>query len=65
VGGASHGALLAGDSLGPLVLCGLEPGVDDTRERWTLRDVAALVLDHFGAGDGPELRATDVAEAAR
>jgi hypothetical protein len=65
VGGASHGALLAGDSLGPLVLCGLEPGVADTREQWTLRDVAGLVLDHFGLGDGPELRASGVAEAAR
>ncbi len=51
VGGASHGALLAGDSLGPLVLCGLEPGVEEAREQWALRDVAALVLDHFGVGD--------------
>ena len=48
IGGASHGALLAGDSLGPLVLCGFEPGVTEAREQWALRDVAALVLDHFG-----------------
>ena len=48
IGGASHGALLAGDSLGPLVLCGFEPGVMEAREQWALRDVAALVLDHFG-----------------
>jgi hypothetical protein len=65
VGGGSHGALLAGDSLGPLVLCGLEPGLADTREQWALRDVAALVTGHFGIGDGPELRAAGVAEATR
>jgi hypothetical protein len=64
-GGGSHGALLAGDSLGPLVLCGLEPGVADTREQWTLRDVAGLVTDHFGIGDGPELRVAGMAEATR
>jgi predicted AlkP superfamily pyrophosphatase or phosphodiesterase len=64
-GGGSHGALLAGDSLGPLVLCGLEPGVADTREQWTLRDVADLITDHFGLGDGPELRVAGMAEAAR
>jgi hypothetical protein len=48
--GGSHGALAAGDSLGPLLLCGLEAGVERTREQWTLRDVAGLVLDHFGVG---------------
>ena len=64
-GGGSHGALEAGDSLGPLLLCGLEPGVEETREQWTLRDVAALVADHFDLGDGPELRAASVAGAAR
>jgi hypothetical protein len=54
IGGASHGALLAGDSLGPLVLCGFEPGLAEAREQWALRDVAALVLDHFGLdGDAP------------
>jgi hypothetical protein len=66
VGGASHGALLAGDSLGPLLLCGFEPGVEEAREQWALRDVAALVLEHFGVEGGPELRATDDrAEVAR
>ena len=64
-GGASHGALLAGDSLGPLVLCGLEPGVADTREQWALRDVAGLVTGHFGIGDGPELRVAGMAEVTR
>jgi hypothetical protein len=65
VGGASHGALLAGDSLGPLVLCGLEPGTADKRRQWTLRDVAALVCDHFEIGEGPELRVAEGAGAAR
>jgi hypothetical protein len=64
-GGGSHGALLAGDSLGPLLLSGLEPGVGDTRGQWTLRDVAGLVCGHFGIGAGPEVRAADVAGAAR
>jgi hypothetical protein len=64
-GGASHGALLAGDSLGPLVLCGLEPGAADKREQWSLRDVAGLVTEHFGIGDGPELRVAEMAEATR
>jgi Type I phosphodiesterase / nucleotide pyrophosphatase len=59
-GGASHGALLAGDSLGPLVLCGLEAGVDEAPEQWALRDVAGLVMRHFGIGDE---RAEDGAEA--
>jgi hypothetical protein len=56
VGGASHGALLAGDSLGPLVLCGLEPGVEEAREQWALRDISALVLGHFGVNDGAGMR---------
>jgi hypothetical protein len=51
VGGASHGSLLAGDSLGPLVLCGLEPGADEAHEQWAVCDVAELVLGHFGVGD--------------
>jgi Type I phosphodiesterase / nucleotide pyrophosphatase len=58
VGGASHGALTAGDSLGPLVLCGLDVD-EDGREQWALRDVACLVSQHFripdgGAGRAPE-----------
>jgi hypothetical protein len=48
--GGSHGALDAGDSLAPLLLCGLEPGIAASREQWALRDVAGLVLDHFGIG---------------
>jgi hypothetical protein len=58
VGGASHGALLAGDSLGPLVLCGFDPGTEAAHEQWSLRDVADLVIGHFAAGaePGPVLR---------
>jgi Type I phosphodiesterase / nucleotide pyrophosphatase len=59
IGGASHGALLAGDSLGPLVLCGLEPGVAEAREQWALRDVAALVLAHFGVDGGAPAHTTE------
>ena len=55
VGGGSHGALSAGDSLGPLLLCGFGEGVERAREQWALRDVAELVLDHFGA-DAPHVR---------
>jgi hypothetical protein len=51
--GGSHGSLEAGDSLGPLLLCGLEPGVAPAREQWTIADVAGLVRDHFGAQASP------------
>jgi hypothetical protein len=47
VGGGSHGSLRAEDSLGALIVC----GVDVTHEfdQWAIRDVAALVADHFEA----------------
>jgi hypothetical protein len=48
VGGGSHGSLLAGDSLCPLLLVGLDPDPAGSREQWALRDVAGLVLSHFG-----------------
>jgi Type I phosphodiesterase / nucleotide pyrophosphatase len=47
-GGGSHGSLHSGDSLGPLLLVGCGPGDPRQRPQWALRDVAALVLDHFG-----------------
>jgi hypothetical protein len=50
VGGASHGALLAGDSLGPLILCGVDSDIEPRRQ-WALRDVAGLVTDYFGVAD--------------
>jgi hypothetical protein len=48
VPGGSHGALDRGDSLAPLLLVGLDDGSIPEREQWALRDVAGLVLDHFG-----------------
>ncbi len=47
-GGGSHGALHAGDSLGPLLFVGCGPEAAAEREQWTLRDVAPAVLEHFG-----------------
>jgi hypothetical protein len=47
-GGGSHGALHAGDSLGPLLFVGCGPGSAGVKEQWTLRDVAPAVLEHFG-----------------
>jgi hypothetical protein len=47
-GGGSHGALHAADSLGPLLFVGCGPDDPLAREQWALRDVAPLVLDHFG-----------------
>jgi hypothetical protein len=47
-GGGSHGALHAGDSLGPLLFVGCGPEDANDRAQWTLRDVTPIVLDHFG-----------------
>ena len=48
-GGGSHGALHAGDSLGPLLFVGCGPAAADEKEQWTLRDVAPIVREHFRA----------------
>ncbi|HXQ89701.1 MAG TPA: alkaline phosphatase family protein, partial [Solirubrobacterales bacterium] len=48
-GGGSHGALHAGDSLGPLLFVGCGPGSAGEREQWALRDVAPVIREHFGA----------------
>ena len=53
-GGGSHGSLHAGDSLGPLLFVGCGPDDPGEREQWTLRDVAPVVLEHFGLSDGVE-----------
>jgi hypothetical protein len=54
VGGGSHGSLHASDSLGALVTCGVELPQEQPAQ-WAIRDVASLVLGHFGlAGDGAE-----------
>ena len=47
VGGGSHGSLHRSDSLGALLFSGLAPPDREPRQ-WAIRDVAALVLDHFG-----------------
>jgi Type I phosphodiesterase / nucleotide pyrophosphatase len=47
VGGGSHGSLHASDSLGALVLCGVDLP-DPEPAQWAIRDVAALVHGHFG-----------------
>ncbi|HEX5713028.1 MAG TPA: alkaline phosphatase family protein [Solirubrobacterales bacterium] len=51
-GGGSHGALHAGDSLGPLLFVGCGPESADEREQWTLRDVAPVIREHFGLREG-------------
>jgi hypothetical protein len=58
VGGGSHGSLHRGDSLGPVLFCGCGPQDAGEREQWSLRDVAPIVIEHFGAG-GEEARAAD------
>jgi type I phosphodiesterase/nucleotide pyrophosphatase len=49
-GGGSHGSLHRDDSLGPLLFVGCGPDDPAVREQWALRDVARVVLDHFGVG---------------
>ncbi|HEV7586349.1 MAG TPA: alkaline phosphatase family protein [Solirubrobacteraceae bacterium] len=49
VGGGSHGSLHASDSLGALILTGVELP-DPEPAQWAIRDVAPLILDHFDAG---------------
>ncbi len=47
VGGGSHGSLHASDSLGALVLSGVAPPAPPPAQ-WAIRDLAPLVLGHFG-----------------
>ena len=47
VGGGSHGSLHASDSLGALVMSGLELP-DPLPAQWAIRDVAAIARAHFG-----------------
>jgi hypothetical protein len=44
VGGGSHGSLHRGDSLGALVLAGVE---HTPREHWSIKDVTPAILEHF------------------
>ncbi len=54
VGGGSHGSLRAEDSLGTLIVCGTQDAHPPTgvcagqrSEQWAIRDVAALIENHF------------------
>jgi hypothetical protein len=51
VGGGSHGSLHACDSLGALVICGID-AAEEAPAQWAIRDVAALVRRHFGLAGG-------------
>ncbi len=51
VGGGSHGALHARRLARPAALRRLRAGTAAEREQWTLRDVAPVVLEHFGIGE--------------
>jgi hypothetical protein len=51
-GGGSHGSLAAGDSLGPLLVCGVDGFSSDAWRQWTIADVARLIDNHF-AGRAP------------
>jgi hypothetical protein len=58
IGGGSHGSLHRHDSLGALLVCGVEDARGPAeREQWSIEDVTTLVLDHFGVGmkDGGRL----------
>ena len=46
LGGGSHGSLGAGDSLAPLICCGVQGEL--TREQWSIKDVTPLIKRHFG-----------------
>jgi hypothetical protein len=48
VGGGSHGSLHASDSLGALLMCGLEDPEPEPPV-WAIRDVAPLIVGHFGS----------------
>jgi len=63
-GGGSHGALAAGDSLGPLLAVGLEGFDPAARRQWTIADAAGLVLGHFGLEKAPTGKRTDVLATA-
>ncbi len=47
-GGGSHGSLGRADSLGPLLFVGCGPKKPSKRPQWALRDLAPVILEHFG-----------------
>ncbi|MDX6607476.1 MAG: hypothetical protein QOD14_2016 [Solirubrobacterales bacterium] len=52
VGGGSHGSLGRGDSLGPAIFVGCGPKRPGRRPQWALRDLAPVILEHFGVNGG-------------
>jgi hypothetical protein len=52
-GGGSHGSLAAGDSLGPLLVCGVDGFSSDESRQWTIADVARLIDNHFAGRAEP------------
>jgi hypothetical protein len=51
-GGGSHGALAREDSLAPVVFVGCGPDRPGKRPQWALRDLAPVILEHFGVDGG-------------
>jgi len=51
VGGGSHGSLHASDSLGALIVSGVSLPEPEPAQ-WAIRDVAPMILRHFGAAAG-------------
>ncbi len=52
VGGGSHGSLHAIDSHTALICHGAGAPAADARPQWSLRDIAPMVLEHFGVVGG-------------
>jgi hypothetical protein len=52
VGGGSHGSLGRGDSLAPVIFSGCGPERPGKRPQWALRDLAPVILEHFGIANG-------------
>jgi hypothetical protein len=48
VGGGSHGSLDRGDSLGTLIMCGIDARGEQPPGHWTLADVTPMVLRQLG-----------------
>jgi type I phosphodiesterase/nucleotide pyrophosphatase len=51
-GGGSHGSLARGDSLGPVIFVGCGPNQPQNNPQWALRDLAPVILEHFGVTAG-------------
>jgi hypothetical protein len=60
IGGGSHGSLHASDSLGALITYGVQLPSPEPAQ-WAIRDVAPLVLAHFGLAPDGSAPATNAA----